>query len=44
MPPTGHFCFEALPSLPEQGGKTKMKVSAANGIAWFKPLLRVHQR
>jgi len=23
----GHFCFEALPSLLEQGGKTKMKVS-----------------
>jgi hypothetical protein len=28
----GHFCFDALPSLLEQGGKTKMEVSEANGI------------
>jgi hypothetical protein len=28
----GHFCFEALPILLEQGGKTKMEVSEANGI------------
>jgi hypothetical protein len=28
---SGHFCFEALPCFPEQGGKAKMKVSVANG-------------
>jgi len=28
---SGHFCFAALPSLLEQGGKTKMQVSKANG-------------
>jgi hypothetical protein len=28
---SGHFCFEDLPSLLEQGGKTKKIVSEANG-------------
>jgi len=34
---SGHFCFAALPSLLEQGGKIKMLVSEANDIHDLTP-------